>query len=270
MVDLTPNLEPVTAFHEAGELEAQLKALTADVVREHMRAGERDLNVYGAPHLGSFDLVERWVKSDGLAMTRGDSKDAMRYLYNAWRARNPKRGLHFLRTYLQLLWPQAWEIDQLWQKKSEPYPSALYTKDQLSSLGVSDPSADYFLTSRLNVDVAADTETGDGVLQVLQSLRHVAGAKFHLGLRLLRRSHITISAACLFTPAQGIHTWGALKPFEISNFETSLSMGGVFTPSQSVNSSGVLSPLGVAANTAVQLPSFFGLANSISTSGTLQ
>lgn len=80
----------------------------------------------------------------------------------------------------------------------------------------------------------------------------------------------SLQVANYFSGAQALSTEGALKPFEISNFETSLSMGGVFTPSQSVNSSGVLSPLGVAANTAVQLPSFFGLANSISTSGTLQ
>lgn len=265
-----PDLEPVKYFHEASELETQLKQMSLDIFREHIRTDERDLNVYGVPHLGSFDLIERWVKADGLSMIRGDDQAAMRYLFNAWKARNPKRGLHFLRTYLQLIWPESWDVDQLWQKKSAPYPTALFTKSELLSLGVTDPSVDYFMTSRINVDVAADTGSGDGVLQVLQSLRSVCGAKFYLGLRLLRRSRITFNVACVFTSSQHIQTWGDLKPFGISNFETPLGMGGLFTPSQAINSSGALSPLGAASNTSIQTPGIFGIASAISTSGTLQ
>ncbi len=63
--DLTPDLESIKAFHEADDLELQLKELTLDIFREFFRHYERDLNTFGAPHLGSFEQIERWIKADG-------------------------------------------------------------------------------------------------------------------------------------------------------------------------------------------------------------
>ncbi|MGL5225021.1 MAG: hypothetical protein ACRC8Q_06830, partial [Aeromonas sp.] len=50
---------------------------------------------------------------------------ATRYLYRAWRSGDiQKRGLHFIRTYLQLLFPEQSEVRQMWHVKDQPYGSA--------------------------------------------------------------------------------------------------------------------------------------------------
>jgi hypothetical protein len=115
-----PSLAPLQRSHDANTLEAELKQLVLFLFETHLRDAERELNVYGVPHLGSLSLIERHVKREGLALIRTEEQ-AMRYLYKAWRARNPKRGLHFLRMYLQLLWPNGWIVEQLWQDKNKPY-----------------------------------------------------------------------------------------------------------------------------------------------------
>lgn len=179
-----PDLQPVVQFHEADELEQQLKALTLDLIGEYFRFYEREINAYGMPHLADFELIERWVKSDGLAMVRANSQDAMRYLFKAWRSRNPKRGLHFLRTYLQLLWPDGWAAEQLWQRKDKAYPEGLVSTLDTPIAG--DPRRDYYLTSRVNIDVYAEGEDGKGLSSVARALRTTLSAKFVVMIRLLR------------------------------------------------------------------------------------
>lgn len=220
-MDRTPVLEPVKAFHEADAIEHQLKAMSLDVFREYLRGVEREINVYGAPHLGALEQVERWVKSDGIVITRtsSSSDDSIRYLFKAWRSRNPKRGLRFLRTYLQLLWPNAWEAEQLWQHKKLPYPTALYSDSELVLRGVDDPSKDYFLTSRVNVNVSTSTETGSGVTQVARSLRYVCGARFLVNLRYVQKSKSNIKAAATLGAFNILETSGKLQPYRIRTAE---------------------------------------------------
>lgn len=210
--DLTPALEPIQASHEADELEAQFKQMTMEVFQESIRFLEREINVFGAPHLGSFEQVERWVKADGLAMVRGEDEDSMRYLFKAWRGQNPKRGLHFLRTYLQLLWPNGWSVSQLWQKKTAPYPLALATKDDFAD-GV-DPAQTHYLTSRVNVDIETDEESGLGLSQVAKSIRYICGAKFLLALRVLRQSRMDFRMASIFSGTDMLLTSGSLIPLD--------------------------------------------------------
>ncbi len=174
-------LGPLKNSWEATDVESDLKRVFIDLYYDFMRAGERRLNVYGSPHLGSFGLIERFVKEDGLAMIRKEDEDAMRYLFRAWKARNPKRGLHFLRTYLQMLWPNAWTAEQMWQDKSIAYPNGLVVE----SMAVS--PATHFLTSRVVASVEDDDETGANLTQIAPALRATLGAKFLLFLTLLRR-----------------------------------------------------------------------------------
>lgn len=183
--DRTPTLQPLQESHEADEVEAQLKALTLDLFREYFRVHERELNVYGAPHLGSYELVERWLKADGLSVVRGNSREAVRYLFKAWRARNPRRGLAFLKTYLQLLWPGSWTVEQMWQPKDRPYPMGLEERQYISG----DPHATHYLTSRVIADVEDLDEDGYGLEQIKPGLRSTLGAKFLLVVRLARRWH---------------------------------------------------------------------------------
>ncbi|MDB5768041.1 MAG: hypothetical protein JWQ61_2855 [Collimonas fungivorans] len=178
-----PSLAPLQHSHDANALEAELKQLVLFLFETHLRDAERELNVYGVPHLGSLPLIERHVKREGLALIRTE-EPAMRYLYKAWRARNPKRGLHFLRMYLQLLWPNGWIVEQLWQDKNKSYPTAL---SSASSIGSADPSATHYLTSRIRVSIDDEGEMGMNIPMVAPALRAVIAAKYVLQLSLLKR-----------------------------------------------------------------------------------
>lgn len=173
-----PTLRPLSNSHEYDGLEADVKRLAIDLITR-MRSAERDVNVSGAPHLGSFTLVERRVKADGLALYRRGDEPAMRYLYRAWVGRNPKRGLHFLRAYLQLLWPNSWSCEQLWQAKNLTYPNGLAKESELGA----NPEITHFITNRVEVRLTDPSITPNQLLQVLRPLRSTLGAKFLLIFR---------------------------------------------------------------------------------------
>ncbi|MFZ4540031.1 hypothetical protein, partial [Propionivibrio sp.] len=103
--------------------------LFLDLFDSNVAANAFDANVLGSAHLGSLDLVRKSVNMDGLALLQGDREEAAtRYLYRAWKSTDVQgRGLHFLRTYLQMMFPNLCEVEQLWQDKSQPYPTALFT-----------------------------------------------------------------------------------------------------------------------------------------------
>jgi hypothetical protein len=172
------DLEPLRQSHEANELEAELKALFMEMLDAFVRAGEREVNTLGTPHLGPFSTqVESAVKNEGLALYRRADEGAMRYLFRAWRARNPKRGLHMLRTYLQVLWPSGWTVEQMYQEKGEPYPEVLWAQ----------PAADRYRTSRVRVGIESADTTGEDVLAAVPALRSVVPARILLDFVMLTR-----------------------------------------------------------------------------------
>jgi hypothetical protein len=124
-----PRLLPLETSYAENEIESDLKQLFIDLFNEILAPDIFDVNVSGAAHLGSFELVRKAVNTDGLVLLQGDSEEtATRYLYRAWKSGDVQgRGLHFLKTYLQMLFPNKCSIDQLWQKKDTPYPTDLYT-----------------------------------------------------------------------------------------------------------------------------------------------
>lgn len=116
-------LGPLRESHESDDVEAGLKAATMAVFEDMIRPRMQRIGSYGAPHRGDFDAVERFVKADGLALDRQDAREPyMRELFRAWRSNNPRRGLHFLRHYLRLLYPGTSSVYQLWWNPSDPYP----------------------------------------------------------------------------------------------------------------------------------------------------
>lgn len=167
-----PDLLPLRHSHEANQVEAELKAVFMDLVANYVRERERNIHTLGVPHLGGQDQFERAVKQDGLALLRAGDQRAMRYLFKAWKARNPKRGLHILRLYLQLLWPNSWECNQQWQDKSAPYPTALSDTD----------GGNHYLTSRVRVKISAGITDGSDVAVVAPALRSVVPAKVLLNV----------------------------------------------------------------------------------------
>lgn len=139
-----PGLAPLEASYTVDDVEADLKQLFIDLFRDGIASRLFDANVLGAAHLGSFGLVQKIVNKDGLAIlnTGSNLEAATRYLYRAWLSSdNQGRGAHFIRTYMQLLFPGEHEIIQLWQDKSAPYPELLYEAEQPNS----------FLTSRFTI-----------------------------------------------------------------------------------------------------------------------
>lgn len=171
------DLAPLRESHEANDLEAELKALFMEMLDAFVRAGEREVNTLGTPHLGPFSQVESGVKNEGLALYRRADEGAMRYLFRAWRARNPKRGLHMLRTYLQVLWPQGWTVEQMYQVKGQPYPQVLWAQS----------APDRYRTSRVRVGIESPNTTGDDVLAAVPALRSVVPARILLEFVMLTR-----------------------------------------------------------------------------------
>lgn len=180
---LPPDLQPLRTSHEADAAETDLKQLTIQLFTNNLRDAERELNVYGMAHLGPLGLIERIVTGDGLALVRKDDQEAMTYLFKAWKSRNPKRGLIFLKTYLQLLWPNEWSLTQLWHRKDRPYPVGFVRPEDITD---PDPTVNHYLTSRVAVEIASETEEGAGLLRVTPAMRSVIPARLLLLISIAR------------------------------------------------------------------------------------
>lgn len=127
---IPPSAQPLKMSHEASNVEADLKSVFAELFAL-LGKDTFDASVLGAAHLGSFDLVRKSVNRDGLVLLAGEREEAAtRYLYRAWQSGDAqKRGLHFVRTYLQLLFPGESEVKQLWHVKDAPYGTAFITDE---------------------------------------------------------------------------------------------------------------------------------------------
>lgn len=146
-------LAPLQASFAQSDIEAEIKALTLKLWDEKLAQDAFDANVSGMAHLGSFELVRKSVNRDGLVLMQGDREEsATRYLYRAWKSRNRNgRGIFFLRTYLQMMWPNACEVEQMWQEKAKAYPKALLTTEEVQEQG---KQADVYLTSRIDIAIS--------------------------------------------------------------------------------------------------------------------
>jgi hypothetical protein len=167
-----PDMGPLRRSHEADDVESELKALFLSLHEQYLKGIERDMQTLGVPHLGGQSQFERAVKAEGLALLGTGDSQALRYVFKAWKARNPRRGLHMLKLYLQLLWPNSWECNQLWQNKSAPYPTDLSKAD----------GGNHYLTSRVDVRISAGASTGGDVATVAPALRSVLPARIVLTL----------------------------------------------------------------------------------------
>ncbi|WP_320153058.1 hypothetical protein [uncultured Tolumonas sp.] len=162
-----PSATPLQYSHDASQIEAELKGVFTDLF-SLVGADSFDANVLGAPHLGSFDLVRKMVNHDGLVLLRGEREEAAtRYLYRAWKSGDvQKRGLHFVRTYLQLLFPGESEVKQLWHSKAQPYGQAFIKNEPR------DPYWFHFLGED-NLSVNGSWKVGRSlVLDNIQTIEH--------------------------------------------------------------------------------------------------
>lgn len=177
-------LTPLVRSAEYDEVESEFKALFLSLYKAHIDDQVTEVALYGMPHIGPDSLVERSLSDDGLAVLRTTTMEQIRYLFHAWRYRNPQRGTKFLAAYLNTLFGPVFTIDQLWCKKAGVYPVDVMTEGEIRTAGENE--ADYFLTSRLRVDI----ETEIVPERILKAAKTALAARFVLELRAARRSSL--------------------------------------------------------------------------------
>lgn len=161
------DLKPLEHSHEYNQLEREYKRLAIDLFKKNLMNQASDLNVYGMPHLGSQTLLTQYLIHENINNISdiNVNRENLRYLTQAWKFRNGKRGLFFLKTYLRCLWGNDFDVIQLWQKKNEPYPTALKSKEDIELSGES--LNDYYLTSRLHIILYGNEYFSDSVAENL-------------------------------------------------------------------------------------------------------
>ena len=184
-------LTPLVRSAEFDDVERELKALFISLYKKHIDDEVSEVALYGMPHIGPDSLVERSLVVDGLAVLRTTTMEQIRHLFHAWRYRNPQRGTKFLAAYLHTLFGPVFTIDQLWCKKAGTYPVDVMSEDEMLAAGESE--ADYFLTSRLRVDIETDMVPE----RILKAARTAVAARFVLELRAARR--VALSYNVMFT-----------------------------------------------------------------------
>jgi hypothetical protein len=171
-----PALQPLAASFEADQLESELKAAFMAVFEAMIRERERNLNLYGMAHLGGEDLMASSLKGDGIAMVRR-SYVRMQFLMKANRSRNPRRGLLFIKRYLQAIWPNIWVVEPLWQ----PIATAgLYPQGAEPN---GDPNT-HFLTGRVRVTLPVSSDNGLGLTEIARAFRSTLPARLMLEFKL--------------------------------------------------------------------------------------
>lgn len=211
------NLLPLQESFDRYQYEAELKALFLQLYEDNLKALADEINTYGMAHNGPFSLIERLVTADGLSVLRQGDEAGMRYLWNAWKHLNPERGLHFIKTYLQTMVGDAHQLNQMWQKKTEPYPTYLRSAGEInySSEHTFD---DFFLTSRIVADIDTDIVPD----RVVQSLKTAAAARFHVKVRLAKFSSTTVGFGGISQLYQVLRSKGIVKdlPAYSANYQT--------------------------------------------------
>lgn len=239
---LIPDLAPLKKSWEWNAFEHDVKNIFLDLFEDHLRKQEREANVYGMPHLGSFELVSRNVGRDGLSLLNNEDEPAMRYLFKAWRARNPKRGFHFLRTYLQLIWPNSWELDQQWQDKNKPYPTALAPARYINTATNDDASDTHYLTCRVVASIEFDGNPFD-IKKIEPAIRSSLGAEFLFELRVLvklKSSTIGLSNGCAISQVIDLSGCFGFLP---SHNKCKIGFGNLSSTGQIINLAGSIKPL---------------------------
>lgn len=236
-----PALTPIQKSFARDDIEADLKQVFLDLFETYLATDAFDVNVLGMAHLGTLGLVRKSVNADGLVLFPGEREEAAtRYAYRAWKARNMQgRGLFFLKTYLQLLYPGYWDVEQQMQDKALLYPTALYDRSTHGD------DTDKYLTSRLHIrlDVAGNITNVDSIVPVISA---VLPARFVPKLSLIMHAESSVNVAAVFnvsTTLRGDRFWyldGSINPYAgpdsgavvASVFNPSITLSGVSTVSR--------------------------------------
>lgn len=174
-------LIPLQKSAEFDEIESEFKQLMLRLYKQRVAPSVNAINLYGMPMLGPTELLERYISGDGLAVLRTTTVDQIRHLFHAWRYNNPQRGTAFLEAYLNALFGPVYTVSQLWCPKNGIYPDDALSRQEMTDMGANED--DYFLTSRLRVDI----ETQIVPERILKASLSAVAARFVLELRAARK-----------------------------------------------------------------------------------
>lgn len=216
-------LEPLRQSFDANEQDLAVKQAFLQLTEELIRKDERKINVYGAPYLGDNELKARFSKQNGFAIIN-KSDESMHYLFKAWRYRNRLRGLHLLRTYLQLLFPNNWVANQMWQDKNIAYPNGLETESKKTD--------NHFLTNRVHISIDAEL-TAQQILKYAPSIRTTLAAKYLIKMFLLRHFENTYRSVGLGisngTLSRGYIRISGICELAKTHIDSTIDIGAGFT-----------------------------------------
>lgn len=174
-------LTPLVRSAEFDEVETEFKQLFLRLYQQRVAPSVNAINLYGMPHLGETKLLQREISKDGLAVLRTTTVEQIRHLFHAWRYNNPQRGTAFLEAYLNALFGSVYTVSQLWCPIAGVYPDDALSEQEIAEQGGN--LANYFLTSRLRVDI----ETQVVPERILRASLTAVAARFVLELRTARR-----------------------------------------------------------------------------------
>lgn len=174
-------LTPLVRSAEFDEVETEFKQLFLRLYQQRVAPSVNSINLYGMPHLGETKLLEREISKDGLAVLRTTTVEQIRHLFHAWRYNNPQRGTAFLEAYLNALFGSVYTVSQLWCPIAGVYPDDALSEQEITEQG--GDLANYFLTSRLRVDI----ETQVVPERILRASLTAVAARFVLELRTAKR-----------------------------------------------------------------------------------
>lgn len=174
-------LTPLVRSAEFDEVETEFKQLFLRLYQQRVAPSVNSINLYGMPHLGETKLLQREISKDGLAVLRTTTVEQIRHLFHAWRYNNPQRGTAFLEAYLNALFGSVYTVSQLWCPIAGVYPDDALSEQEITEQGGN--LANYFLTSRLRVDI----ETQVVPERILRASLTAVAARFVLELRTAKR-----------------------------------------------------------------------------------
>lgn len=177
---LTDLTQPIARQNAANTAEEDIAAVFVSVFGSEIASRFIDVMDYGAPVLGSRNVLERVTKQDGLAVLIRDTSDTdydtttaiMRAIYASWISLGSERGLAFLQYVIQMLFPDTWTIKRLWHPISRvgQYPRYLTNSPYGDA-----PFPAFFLTSRIQI-FFDETVALDVLSELAPSLRRLVPA----------------------------------------------------------------------------------------------
>ena len=190
---------PLLSQPQATDLERGLSRAVASVLQNELGLALEDLRNYGAAWLGRDEVVERFIKQDGLVVLKRPNTGPllMRVIYQNWLALGSERGLGFLQFVLQMLWPDQWQVVRLWH--------SVATVNRYPLDVVEQEGAGKFLTSRIRVYLPDDADRAE--------LAEIAPV-----LRRLVPAHVVPEIAlAVFSDAMQVGVAMAMSRYEVAN-----------------------------------------------------